>query len=520
MLDPNRSLKVFLCHASADKPAVRELYKRLENDGVDAWLDSEDLIPGQNWRVEIPKAVENSDIVLVCLSERSVNKEGYVQKEIVFALDKALEMPEGRIFLIPVRLEDCEVPRRLSDYQWVDLFSENGYERLMLALKLRAEQIGVESPARKGWLPKISSKPAISKPKQGEPSVSRDQESPQKISTVLASESKDARDKLVEPPKTNYIVAILGIAAIVVAAIIVTPFVSEWFSPAPESTVTETTQALSLPTEVIVAVTSTNVIYPTVALTNTFPPTTSPTNTITPTAPLLSEITDGSGVEMVLVLEGQFAMGSDVRNDEKPVHQVYLDSYYIDKYEVTNALYKICVDVGVCGQPIDSTYYQNPQYLQHPVVYVNWNMANEYCEWRDARLPTEAEWEKAARNTDERTFPWGNVIDMTYANYFGNDIMETTAVGSYPKGVSPYGAYDMAGNAKEWTADWYDDTYYANSPPTNPGGPITGQYRVVRGGSWGNFGISIAADIRSFFRSRIEPIESNNSIGFRCARSP
>jgi hypothetical protein len=137
-----RPLKVFLCHASADKLAVRDLYKRLTADGVDAWLDVESLIPGQNWQVEIPKAIRASDVVIVCLSEKSVNKEGYVQKEIKFALDIADEKPEGTIFVVPARLEGCEVPDRLSMYHWVDLFEENGYEMLMRALRARADKIG------------------------------------------------------------------------------------------------------------------------------------------------------------------------------------------------------------------------------------------------------------------------------------------------------------------------------------------------------------------------------------------
>jgi hypothetical protein len=138
----SRPLRVFLCHASGDKPAVQKLYSRLIRDGIDAWLDKENLIPGQNWQIEIPKAVRNSDVVLVCLSSQSVNKEGFVQKEIRIALDAADEKPEGTIFIIPVRLEECKVPERISQYHWVDIFSDNGYERLWKALRLRANTVG------------------------------------------------------------------------------------------------------------------------------------------------------------------------------------------------------------------------------------------------------------------------------------------------------------------------------------------------------------------------------------------
>jgi outer membrane protein assembly factor BamD (BamD/ComL family) len=137
-----RALKVFLCHASGDKQQVRVIYKRLITEGVDAWLDQEKLLPGQDWRVEIPHAVEESDVVLVCLSHNSLTKEGYIQKEIKFALDVADEKPDGTIFLIPARLEDCPVPEKFSRWQWVDLFEDNGYVKLLRSLKLRADRVG------------------------------------------------------------------------------------------------------------------------------------------------------------------------------------------------------------------------------------------------------------------------------------------------------------------------------------------------------------------------------------------
>jgi hypothetical protein len=132
-----KGLRVFLCHSSDDKLAMRNLYHKLRNDDIDPWLAEEKLLPGQNWRLEITKAVRTSEVVLVCLS-RSFNKAGYVQKEVKMALDVADEQPEGAIFVIPVRLEECDVPERLSRWHWVDLFSEGGYEHLLLALQARA----------------------------------------------------------------------------------------------------------------------------------------------------------------------------------------------------------------------------------------------------------------------------------------------------------------------------------------------------------------------------------------------
>jgi Flp pilus assembly protein TadD len=142
----DRRLRVFLCHASGDKPAVRDLYRRLKADGFAPWLDEEDLLPGQYWRDEIPAAVRSCDIVVVCLSRQSVTKEGYLQKEVRYALDVADEKPEGTIFIIPAKLEPVEVPQRLAQWQWANLFQNDGYDKLVRALSLRAKDVGVTIP--------------------------------------------------------------------------------------------------------------------------------------------------------------------------------------------------------------------------------------------------------------------------------------------------------------------------------------------------------------------------------------
>ncbi|MEW5940664.1 MAG: formylglycine-generating enzyme family protein, partial [Chloroflexota bacterium] len=214
--------------------------------------------------------------------------------------------------------------------------------------------------------------------------------------------------------------------------------------------------------------------------------------------------------------------GSDNGNgNERPAHQVYLNTYYMDKYEVTNAFYKACVDEKICTDPkrtvsyTRSNYYSNSQYSDYPVIYVDWNMAKNYCEWRGARLPTEAEWEKAARGTDGRTYPWGESLNCFMANY-SMCVGDTSAVGSYEGGQSPYGIYDMAGNVWEWVADWYQDTYYQNSPFDNPLGPSSGQYRVLRGGSWDPL---YAKTVRTTNRGSGVPTDTYRYVGFRCTRS-
>ena len=261
-----------------------------------------------------------------------------------------------------------------------------------------------------------------------------------------------------------------------------------------------------------------------------------PEGTVAPeTTPSPQLISSGEDV-MVLVPAGEFTMGRSAkaeftgcqeRNqdcqlsafmDEEPIHHVVLDAFSIDKTEVTNALYKACEDQGACNPPQESSsntqssYYGNPTFDDYPVIYVTWDQARTYCEWRGARLPTEAEWEKAARGTDGRTYPWGEKIDETFAN-FNYSVGDTTAVGSYENGKSPYGAYDMAGNVWEWVADWYSDTYYGRSPAENPPGPASGEMRVLRGGSWGLVGVSVSTS----YRYARDPAESSPDLGFRCA---
>jgi len=148
-----KPLKIFLCHALEDKTQVFDLYQQLKKLGAAPWLDSEEILPGQEWNFEINKALDESDVILLCLSKRSVSKEGYVQREIRIALDRALEMPEGRIFLIPARLEECALPQRISSYQWVDLFNANGMDKLVKSLNLRASQVDAQPLSEGGAVP-------------------------------------------------------------------------------------------------------------------------------------------------------------------------------------------------------------------------------------------------------------------------------------------------------------------------------------------------------------------------------
>lgn len=253
------------------------------------------------------------------------------------------------------------------------------------------------------------------------------------------------------------------------------------------------------------------------------------------TTPTLGEtFVDEQDVPMAFIPAGPFEMGSSVgADDEQPVHTVMLNAFYIDLYEVTNSQYAICVDAGVCDPTTDTTafdssysrshYYGNPKYDDYPVIYADWYEAQAFCEWRGARLPTEAEWEKAARGgLDGKTYPWGSEPPKCESGIvngatFDDDIMcndtDTTQIGSYsPNG---YGLFDMAGNVMEWVSDFYDENYYAGSPADNPLGPVEGEYRVLRGGSWDGSVDSLRISDRRF-----NPPDSGSlSIGFRCALS-
>lgn len=218
---------------------------------------------------------------------------------------------------------------------------------------------------------------------------------------------------------------------------------------------------------------------------------------------------------MVYVPAGEFSMGSDDGyDDERPVHTVFLDAYWFDQTEVTNAMYKKCVDSGSCAMPSDTYHFNNSLYADHPVVYVNWNMAKSYCLWAGRQLPSEAQWEKAARGNDGRTYPWGNETPTcSLANYSGCE-GDSTKVGSYETSKSPFGALDMAGNVWDWVADWWGDNYYnSQNQWSNPSGPEVGVYRSLRGGSWDDNTDSL----RSALRNGITPSSTFYLVGFRCS---
>jgi formylglycine-generating enzyme required for sulfatase activity len=230
--------------------------------------------------------------------------------------------------------------------------------------------------------------------------------------------------------------------------------------------------------------------------------------------------------DMVLIPAGPFIMGIDgIKEDQRPDHKVYVDTFYIDRYEVTNAQYyefldyiKKTNDHSKCleNEPLnkdhkplkwEKDYYNHPEY---PVTRVDWLDAYAYAAWAGKRLPTEAEWEKAARGTDERKWPWGNEWNPEKCN-----TGDPEPIGSYEEGKSPYGCYDMSGSVAEWCADWGDMRYYSKSPRRNPKGPEKGNKKIIRGGSrFANVGVLL----RCTARKTMDPIIGNVGVGFRCAK--
>lgn len=252
------------------------------------------------------------------------------------------------------------------------------------------------------------------------------------------------------------------------------------------------------------------------------------TNAAGGTAPPEKALPSYSG--MVLIPQGAFEMGSrkslreldpvgifqadrHMLGPEDPAHEVILNAYYIDLYEVANADYKEYLEVtGVKKLP---RYWDDPNFNQsnQPVVGVTWKEAQAFCRWKNKRLPTEAEWEKASRGKRPIKYPWGDEAPHKTKLNFNNAIGRTTPVGTYPAGKSDYGVFDLSGNVAEWVQDWHFPEYYLFSPKENPPGPDKGHYKIIRGGNWKNN----AEDVRLTYRNATVPKARSKTVGFRCA---
>jgi formylglycine-generating enzyme required for sulfatase activity len=230
-----------------------------------------------------------------------------------------------------------------------------------------------------------------------------------------------------------------------------------------------------------------------------------------------SKVSPIDGMTMIYIPAGDFLMGDDGMEKASPQHLVYLDAYWIDQTEVTNRMYTSCVEAGACGLPIQSgglnPYYNNSRYANYPIVYINWDQAVQYCTWVNRRLPTEAEWEKAARGTDGRGYPWGDEKPNSKLLNYQDNIGTPLPVDRYPSGASPYGVLNMAGNVREWVVDWYFNNTYQVNHYLNPLGPETGTVRSMRGGHFSDTWQQVSV----YNRFSHGPESAGLARGFRCA---
>ena len=431
MKSVDRPLRVFLCHSSNDKPAVRELYQKLRAEAwIQPWLDEEELYPGQDWNMEIEKAVESADAIIVCLTKNSINKEGYVQRELRIVLDFADYKPEGTIYILPVRLEECEPPRRLRPWQYADYFEgkrEHAFQRLLVSLKRRADSLDLkfEESAPKTIFEETKTSFDMKRLKEG------------KISTA---------ELKIRQPKMPAV---------------------EWINA--------------------------------------------------------NKIILSNGMEFMYIPAGKFLMGSDNGEyNEKPQHTIDIPyDYWMAQFPVTNELYNAYAKAKGINHPVPG--WEGGK--DHPVFNVKWTDTIEYCQWLNnllrnelpsalvLRLPTEAEWEKAARGTDGREYPWGNIFDKDKCNT-GKSGTGTTSVGLYsPSGDSSYGCADMAGNVWEWTHSLRMQYPYKNNDGRED--ERDSGARVMRGGSMSCYERSV----RCMYRSAALP-NGFNDYGFRVCLAP
>lgn len=404
-MSETRKLRVFLCHASQDKPIVRDLYHKLLMEGwIDPWLDEAKLLPGQDWDMKIEEAVELADAVIVCLSNKSITKEGYVQRELRRVLNRAEEKPDETIYIIPLRLEDCSVPWRLRDYQYQDYFPEESinqsYEKLLYSLEVRAEKFSINILEIKKRLIQL-----------------REEKERKELAEKIRSEATQKIQIEEEKQLRKYAEEL-----------------------ARQKIINEALEKAELEARKIF---DRQIIH---------------------------------GVEFCRVPAGEFLMGINIGDrghfTEMPKHNVNINyDYWIARFPITNKQYAQFTKAKGLVHPLKNWEKK----YDHPVHNVSWYDAVEFCDWFNKlvdgqlltgyiiRLPTEAEWEKAARGKDGRTYPWGNEITSKKCNTgrkasFLGVISNTkiTPVGFYsPEGDSPYGCCDMCGNVSEWTNSLY-----------------------------------------------------------------
>jgi formylglycine-generating enzyme required for sulfatase activity len=439
--------RFFITHSWKDIDFARKLCSDLKANGLEGFLDAHSINPGDSIPSRIERGLKECDVYIPIFSPDAL-KSDWCDWEI----DMAIVMNrtrKGRPRIIPVIAKSCDVPDRLMHILNINFVSR--YDEALDELLTKVF----------GVLGKSSQVPQIEQLYQ------------QALHALLLGQDEEAvmAFRRVVTIDQNYRDAPLRL--------------KEAERLLARSRVPIPAQAQSFPRSLVPVVAMALFIMVASILVGAV------VNSVVNSQPTATPTRD---MPMVFIPEGEFTMGSNTGDDdEKPPHPVFLDAFWIDKFEVTNTQYAMCLNAGVCKPPSSNNsntrngYFGIPQFNNYPVVYVSWEDANRYCGWAGKRLPTEAEWEKAARGTDSRVYPWGNTFDKNLLNSYESGKGDTTAVGSYPpNSASPYGAMDMAGNVWEWVADWYGDNYYTTSPRNNPKGLLSGQYRVLRGGAWGS----------------------------------
>jgi formylglycine-generating enzyme required for sulfatase activity len=463
--EPRRDPKqIFVSHAHEDANFAHQLAGDLQRNGWRVWIVPDSIRPGEKWAEAINRGLEESGVFVVALTPAAV-ASNWVKTETNIAIELA-HRDEARF--IPLRVADCRPPVLWSAFQRIDFVGQSAEGLSQLLRALGGDAGGENVP------PSLALPPALKQQVGG------------------GAPGKGA-----------------------------TP------SPA---------QARSTQT----------------------PPPNEPSRSVTaeparPTPPAILTLEKPIRMELVRIPAGEFLMGSDPQKDkdagdnEKPQHRVHLPDFYIGKAPVTNVQFEAFVRAkghkttaekegsgwalkGSEWEQVKGADWHHPggpktgivQKADHPVVQVSWEDAGAFCTWLSEvsgqafRLPTEAEWEKAARGTNGRLYPWGNEAPDASRCNFNREVGDTTPVDKYPTGATPdFGVLDMAGNVWEWCNDWYAADYYTNAPEHNPPGPPTGQYRVLRGGCW-NYSQRF---VRAAVRDRDSSAFGYDHIGFRCVRS-
>ena len=487
--------QVFISHAHEDADFAHRLAADLRARGWRVWIAPDSIRPGEKWAEAIDRGLEECGVFVVALTPAAVRSE-WVRTETNAAIDLR---NKSLLRFIPAEIATCLVPPLWSAYQFISF--RGAYEAGLAVLLAELGRVGNVSP-------------------KTDPNREREQPTAMKRDAPALTR-KGIGDKAAGHHLPRFawagLVGLLLVIGLAFGPSIIRVLVPSTSTAPPASPTVMLTavQPASMPSQVL----------PTPTFTTLSP---------TPTSTLgigSTRVSEKDGMVMVYVSAGKFLMGSTDRDtsaqsNEKPQHGVYLDAFWIDRTEVTNAMYARCIQHGVCRPPGEifsfthDSYFDNAQYADYPVLFVSWDDATRYCAWVGRRLPTEAEWEKATRGTDGQVYPWGDdAPDCSKLNYWGTPtgcVGDVVSAGSYSGSASPYGALHMAGNVFEWVADRYASSYYANSLLENPQGPEGGENRVIRGGSWES--TPGEGYVRATYRFSITPVNRSRNVGFRCAR--